>query len=265
MTAAALEDRVVANYGGGTLARILGRVDAAGLARAGLTQNDLKRFDSLHVGGWQATEELLDPLGIAPGTAALDIGCGVGGAARTLAARYGARVEGVDLTPEFVAAAQALTALVGIEWVTFRVASAAALPFPSGSFDLATMLHVGMNLPDKAAAFAEAARVLRPGGRFVIYDVMRLGPGAVAYPMPWAGDPGVSFLATPDDYAAAAAAAGLRETARRSRAAEGLRFLEAMRAAGTGTGMPPDRLANLTAAMTEGALAPVEMVLDKAG
>ena len=148
---------------------------------------------------------LLDPLGLAPGVAALDIGCGIGGTARTLAARYGARVEGIDLTPEFVAVAEALSRLAGVEGVAFRTGSATALPFEAARFDLATMLHVGMNVADKAALFAEAARVLRPGGRFAVFDVMRVGPGEIAYPMPWAGSPDISFVETPDAYAALAA------------------------------------------------------------
>jgi MPBQ/MSBQ methyltransferase len=221
----------------------------------------------MHLGGWPATEALLGPLGIAPGAEALDIGCGLGGTARALAAGYGARVQGIDLTPGLVEAAAALSRLAGVEGVNFQVASATALPFEAARFDLATMLHVGMNVPDKPALFAEAARVLRPGGRFAIFDVMRVGPGEVAYPMPWAVDEGTSFVETPETYAAAAAAAGLRETARRSRAAEGARFLETLQGAGggPGVGMPADRLENILAALRDGAFAPFEMILVKDG
>jgi SAM-dependent methyltransferase len=257
-----LAARVRANYGGGTLARILGLVEAAGIPRERMRHDDLKRFDSLHLGGWQATEALLDGLGVAPGAEALDIGCGVGGVARMLAMRHGARVEGIDLTPEFVAAAAELSRLAGVEGVAFRVASATALPFPAERFDLATMLHVGMNVPDKAALFGEAARVLRPGSRFGVFDVMRTGPGEVRYPMLWAGEPGISFLESPERYAALAAATGLRETARRSRAEEGVRFLEALRET-PGRGMPTDRLANTLDALGAGVLAPVEMIFVK--
>lgn len=262
MSGGALEARVAANYGGGTLARILRNVAEAGLDPAALRHEDLRRFDSMHLGGWQATEALLDPLGVGLGVEAIDIGCGVGGAARALAVR-GARVEAVDLTPEFVEAAATLTRAVGVEEASFRVASALALPFEAARFDLAVMLHVGMNVADKARLFAEASRVLRPGGRFAVYDVMRVGPGEVGFPMPWAGEPGISFVETPGDYALAAAGAGLRETARTSRAGEGLRFLEAMRDAPPGRGMPPDRLGNILAAVLAGTLAPVEMVFAK--
>jgi SAM-dependent methyltransferase len=58
--------------------------------------------------------------------------------------------------------------------------SATDLPFAAGNFDLVTLLHVGMNVPDKARPCAETARVPRPGGRFAVCDVMRTGEGALA-------------------------------------------------------------------------------------
>jgi ubiquinone/menaquinone biosynthesis C-methylase UbiE len=60
------------------------------------------------------------------------------------------------------------------------------MPFPDRSFDGAYMLHVGMNIEDKEKLASEVARVLRPGSVFGIYDVMRTGPGELAYPVPWA-------------------------------------------------------------------------------
>ncbi len=93
----------------------------------------------------------------------LDIGCGIGGPARFFAERFGCRVTGIDLTADFVDAAKALTARVGLtERVAYRQASALTLPFADDSFDLATLLHVGMNIADKAALMTEVRRVLRP-------------------------------------------------------------------------------------------------------
>ncbi|MBV5325011.1 MAG: class I SAM-dependent methyltransferase, partial [Rhodospirillaceae bacterium] len=79
----------------------------------------------------------------------------------------GCRVTGIDLTPDFVAVAQTLTQRCGLaDLVSFHLGSALALPFGVGSFDAATLIHVGMNIEDKASLFAEARRVLKPGGRF---------------------------------------------------------------------------------------------------
>jgi SAM-dependent methyltransferase len=117
---------------------------------------------------------------------ALDIGSGIGGPARMIALRYGCRVTGVDLTPHFVEAARALSGMCGMaDRVRFVVGSAVALPLRAASFDLALLLHVGMNVPDKSALFREARRVLRDGGTFAVYEVMRTGEGKLAFPVPW--------------------------------------------------------------------------------
>ncbi|MDP5308132.1 class I SAM-dependent methyltransferase [Paracoccus spongiarum] len=256
-----LESRVSANYGSGrTLERILGLVAAGGGDAGHPTLEALQQVDSMHLGGWRATRMLLDGLAIRPGEAVLDIGCGIGAASRMAAAQDGASVQGIDLTPEFVEVARELTRRSGVAGASFRQGSALDLPFPDGSFDAAMMLHVGMNIARKPALFAEVARVLRPGGRFGVYDVMIVGPGEPAYPMPWAGSAGISFPERPDDYAGHAEAVGMRETARASRLAEGLAFLDAVRAAGPGRGLPPDRAANIEDALRAGTLAPVEMI-----
>lgn len=256
-----LEAQVSANYGSGqTLRRILDLVVAAGGDAACPTVETLQPFDAMHLGGWRATQGLLDRLEIRNGDPVLDIGCGVGGTSRMLAVRHRARVDGIDLSPEFVAAASDLSRLTGTPNVLFRVASALDLPFPDNRFDLAVMLHVGMNIADKGRLFAEVARVLRPGGRFGVFDVMRTGPGDLAYPMPWAGTAAISFVETPDAYARHAAAAGLHLAARRTCTPEALSFLDEMQAAGPGRGMPPDRAANIRHAVLDGTVAPVEMI-----
>src|SRR5690606_9525799 len=103
------------------------------------------------------------------------------------------------------------------------VGSALDLPFADESFDLVTLIHVGMNLPDKPRLFAEVARVLVPGGSFAVYDVMRFGAHP-AFPLPWASDPASSFLETPEAYLAAAEGAGLSLIARRDRGEMARRF-----------------------------------------
>ena len=138
--------------------------------------------------------------------------------------------------------------------------SATDLPFEDASFDVATMLHVGMNVSDKPRLFREAARVLKPGGRFAVYDVMRFGPGELPFPMPWAVDPGTSFLATPDDYSAAAEAAGFVELAREDRREGAAEAVKVQMAAAAGTPMET-RFANAIVALKAGTIAPVVMIL----
>lgn len=270
----ATEDRIVAHYGGGGLyERIMGALQRRGADPEALKLDDLKPVDEFHIGGEEATAALLDQLDIDAGTRVLDIGSGIGGPVRMIAARHGADVTGIDLTPEFVETAKRLTEAVGLS-VRFVQGSALDLPFEDESFDLATLLHVGMNLPDKARLFREAARVLRSGGTFAVYDVMRFGAHPV-FPVPWASEPEGSFLGTTEDYLAAAEAAHFKLRARRDRGDVAKAFFARMQAEMAGSDRPPDGLpvvmgeeapamiANMVRAVTAGDIAPVEMIFDK--
>ena len=118
--------------------------------------------------------------GLAGDMRVLDIGCGLGGPSRYLAATVGCEVVGIDLTPEYVAAATLFAARLGLSGrVSYREADALALPFEGESFDVAWSQHAAMNIADKAALYGEMFRVLRPGGKVVLYDVCR-GPGGRA-------------------------------------------------------------------------------------
>ena len=109
----------------------------------------------------------------------LDVGCGMGGPGRFLTDRFGCTVTGIDLLPLRVESAEDLTKRTGLaERIVYRVASVTDLPFEDGAFAQVWMLDVGIHVRDKAAMFAEIARVLRPGGLFVMHDQM--GPLAKA-------------------------------------------------------------------------------------
>ena len=161
----------------------------------------------------------MSPLGIGKDTRVLDLGSGIGGTARFVATQYGATVVGVDLTPEFVETAETLSARVGLsEKTRFHVGSILELPFEDRCFDLATMIHVGMNIADKTRLFAEAFRVLKPGGRFALFDIMMRDPeGEITFPVPWATSAEGSFVEVPDVYRKAASAAGFEPAAERDR------------------------------------------------
>lgn len=253
--------KVAQHYTPGNLhGRILDALREAGRDVDALRSDDLKPFDALHIGGWQATEYVIERLGVARGARVLDVGCGIGGTARTLAVQRGAKVTGIDVTPAFVAAALDLSRRAGVEGVEFMEADATALPFDAARFDAATMLHVGMNVADKAALFREVARMLRPGGGFAVYDVMRVGAGELTFPMPWIADPAASFVAEPQDYATAAEAAGFREEMREDLREGAVASVEQQLARVAGTPMEP-RFANAIAALSQGILAPVLMIL----
>jgi SAM-dependent methyltransferase len=159
-----------------------------------LTVDELAPLDQFHIRGMLATAELASAAGVEPSTHVLDVGCGIGGPARSVAATFGCNVIGVDLSPGFIEAAIYLTARCGLsDRVTFQVGNALHLPFEDAAFDVVFLQHVAMNIADRAALYTEVHRILTPGGRFATYDLV-LGDGDVVYPVPWARDASTSFL-----------------------------------------------------------------------
>jgi SAM-dependent methyltransferase len=179
-----------------------------------LTPRQLATLDQFHTRGLAATAELAKLAGIAPGMAVLDVGSGVGGPARFLAATCGCEVTGVDLSAAFVDAARYLTERTGQgALVSFQTGSALELPFDGARFDAVLLQHVAMNIADRARLYREIRRVLKQGGRFAAYDVV-LGDGkaqdGVHYPAPWARTSATSFLLTAAATREAVEAAGFR-------------------------------------------------------
>jgi ubiquinone/menaquinone biosynthesis C-methylase UbiE len=175
-----------------------------------LTPEQLDALDQFHTRGLAATAELAQLTGLSAGAVVLDVGSGVGGPARFLAAKHGCHVMGVDLSAPFVEAARYLTARTGQQdLVSFGVASALELPFAAGSFDAVLLQHVAMNIFDRARLYREIGRVLKQGGRFATFDVV-LKSGDPLYPLPWARTPATSFLLSADATRAAIEAAGFR-------------------------------------------------------
>lgn len=237
----------------------------------------LKPVDEFHIGGAEATSALLEKLSIRPDMEVLDIGSGIGGPARMIAGRYGCHVTGVDLTPHFVETARALSTMCGMaDRVHFEVGSAVALPLDDASFDLALLLHVGMNVPDKAALFREARRVLRDGGTFAVYEVMRTGDGDLTFPVPWAETPDLSALETPETYRNVATAAGFALQAEENRRDVALDFFARLQAQAASGAPPPlglhnlmgptvkEKVANMISAVRAGTIAPVQMIFSAA-
>jgi SAM-dependent methyltransferase len=144
----------------------------------------------------------------------LDLGSGVGGPARTLAAEFGCRVTGIDLTEEFCQAAILLSERTGLEGqVTFHRGNMLHTPFEDNSFDVVWSQHVQMNVPDKSQLYEEVRRILKPRGRFALYEVCAGLGGSVYFPVPWASDESISFLIEPPHLQRLLTDAGFRQVA----------------------------------------------------
>ncbi|SMG57884.1 class I SAM-dependent methyltransferase [Paraburkholderia susongensis] len=178
-----------------------------------LTPRQLAALDHFHTRGLAATADLAHLAGITADMSVLDVGSGVGGPARFLAATRGCRVTGIDLSEPFVEAARYLTQRTGQgERVSFHSGSALDLPFDSNCFDAVLLQHVAMNIAERTRLYEEIRRVLKPGGRFAIFDVVANGSEPY-YPVPWSRTPATSFLLTADATRTAIEQAGFHTLA----------------------------------------------------
>jgi len=192
-------------------ARILAAIRAAGLdPEQRLSPEALAALDHFHTGGLRASRELLELAQIRAEDRVLDIGAGLAGPARLLASALGCRVDCLEMSADFCAAARLLNRLTGLDdRIAVHAGSALAMPFPDDSFDVVWMQNVGMNIADKRTLYQEIYRVLKPGGRYAFQE-MAAGDAATSYfPLPWATEPGDSFLVSADEMQAAIDESGL--------------------------------------------------------
>jgi SAM-dependent methyltransferase len=177
---------------------ILAALDEAGRDVGQLKVEDLAPIDQFHIGGRKFTLEFARQLGLDETMQVLDVGSGLGGASRCLAVEYGCQVTGVDLSEEYCRVASMLTQRLGLDsHVSFQHGNALDMPFADGTFDLLWTQHVAMNIADKTKFYTELWRVLKPGGKLAIYDVLAGEGGPVHFPVPWACEPDNSHLLSP--------------------------------------------------------------------
>ncbi len=239
-----------------TLSRLLREAADLDPALAGALVN----LDQYHLGGGEAVDLLIGTLDLAPGDTVLDVGSGLGGPARQIARRTGARVVGVDLAAVYVEAARDLTARAELSHLTeFHVADVADFHLPS-AFDAAITIHVQMNVADKGAWFSQIGRRLAPGARLAVWEVCQPPGTSLSWPMPWSLDGTDSHLATESALHHAIEGAGFETQTWTDRTDWGRNWLGATLAAGgpAGPALPMliddgyTRMRNYAGALTGG-------------
>jgi ubiquinone/menaquinone biosynthesis C-methylase UbiE len=272
-------DREVSrHYSGGNL---LSRLNAA-LAEDGIdpdhpSMEALAPYDQFHGRGLEATTEVADLVGATASDHILDIGSGIGGPARYFANRFGCRVTGIDLTPEFCDVARHLTQLLDLEdRIKFEVGNALAMPFADGSFDGAYSMNVSMNIADKSAFYHEIHRVLKPGGWLALSELAKGEGGELDYPTPWARSGSTSFLSTPEGTRRDLLEAGFDVIRLHSSREEALAFGARARTIVERGDKPPSRaamlmdreiasqaMANVSRGLSEARIIPIEVLARK--
>lgn len=178
-------------------------LDALADAGKDISSKELAAIDEFHIRGRAATLELARAAGLGAEMKVLDVGSGLGGPSRCLAREFGCLVTGIDLTEEYCRVANILAERTGLSHlVGYGQGDALNLPFPDGAFDAVWTQHVAMNIRDKERLYREMCRVLKPGGRLALYDILAGTGGQVLFPVPWAHRPETSFLATPEELRA---------------------------------------------------------------
>ncbi len=257
---------------------IFAGLQAEGKDLAALTAGDLAGVDQFHIGGREGTLVLLELAQLRPGLEVLDVGGGLGGPARTLAQAADARVTVLDLTEDFVRIGALLTERTGLsERVSFRHGDATQLPFPDASFDVVWTQHSTMNIADKESLYREAHRVLRPGGKLVMHEIMAGTAQPVYFPVPWASHPAISFLRAPGDVLDLLERTGFKQQVWHDITAESRDWWRARMDEAAARSAPPPlsvhlllgpdapaRLANLTRNLDEERVSVIQAVLEKA-
>ncbi len=208
-----IDQSISGHYGwGGLLEAIEAELRQHGIDPQQVTVDQLAPVDNYHYHRLAGTLSLARAAGIIGTDRVLDVGGGMGGPARVLATRFGCSVTVLDLTQEYCDVGVTLTNWTRLtDKVSFVCGNALAQPFADAPFDVVWTQHASMNIADKPQLYREVARVLRPGGRFALFDVLAGPNQPIYFPVPWASDQSFSFLLSPEETRALITKSGFRE------------------------------------------------------
>jgi len=191
-------------------------------------RSDISGTDEFHVRGAAVSKELANSIDL-KGASVLDVGCGLGGPCRMLADEYDCQTTGIDLSNEYIRTAKKLSELVNLNHkTTFIQGDATNLPFEDDSFDIVWTQHVQMNIPGKKKFYSEINRVLKTGGYFLFYDILKKEDNEINYPMPWASNGNLSFLFKADEMDNILKKLGLTKKESTNQTQDGIAFFDAL-------------------------------------
>jgi SAM-dependent methyltransferase len=162
---------------------------------AEMVRNSFEPIEELHLLGSKATLELAQKVGLNDHMKMLDVGCGIGGPARTIASNFRCHITGLDLSKEYCKAAELINEYVGLsDKIEIQQGNALDMPFDNAIFDVVFLQHVLMNIANKERLFSQIKRVLRPEGRLALYTICAGKITPINFPVIWANNADINFL-----------------------------------------------------------------------
>lgn len=196
----------------GDLRSILADLERKGIDLDAAGSESLAAHDQLHSGQLEGTRVFSRWVGVRRGDRVLDIGAGLGGAARYLAEKFDSRVTAVDISPELVETGGILTRRLGLEEKVRHLCRDHTRLDPGERYDIVWIQHMDMHVPDKAELYEAAVSVLDRGGRVVWHDWLAGPGGTPRWPVMWTHDGGLSFLVPESGFRNRLETAGLSLT-----------------------------------------------------